>query len=353
MDDKTRPDKPDTASSASRCRARRTSGSSPARAASPTISALRRPGLCGDGALAASACAHRRHRRGAGEGDAGRARRVHRRRLRRRQAQAHSARSGAEDQIRHEAARAGRRRGVHRPAYAAARRQGAPCRRGGRHGGGRDQGAGDGCRRSGRGAATRNCRSCCIPKTRCGPARRRSGTKCRTTSSVDTQFGDAAGDRRGVRARRACRDARNSMSAASPACRWSRAPRSAHYDAATGRYTLYAGSGGAVRQKSELVDRARRSRPRRCACFRTTSAAISAPATASSSNSAWCCGRRRKLGRPVKFTATRSEAFLSDYQGRDLVTKVELALDDKRPVPRHARRPISAMSARAACRCRR
>jgi len=34
----------------------------------------------------------------------------------------------------------------------------------------------------------------------------------------------------------------------------------------------------------------------------------------------------RKLGRPVKFTATRSEAFLSDYQGRDLVTKVELAL---------------------------
>ena len=37
----------------------------------------------------------------------------------------------------------------------------------------------------------------------------------------------------------------------------------------------------------------------------------------------------KKLGRPVKFTATRSEAFLSDYQGRDLVTKVELALDDK------------------------
>ena len=28
----------------------------------------------------------------------------------------------------------------------------------------------------------------------------------------------------------------------------------------------------------------------------------------------------------MKYTATRSEAFLSDYQGRDLVTKVELAL---------------------------
>ena len=34
----------------------------------------------------------------------------------------------------------------------------------------------------------------------------------------------------------------------------------------------------------------------------------------------------RKLGRPVKYTATRSEAFLSDFQGRDLVTKVALAL---------------------------
>jgi carbon-monoxide dehydrogenase large subunit len=34
----------------------------------------------------------------------------------------------------------------------------------------------------------------------------------------------------------------------------------------------------------------------------------------------------RKLGRPVKFTATRSESMLSEYQGRDLMTKVELAL---------------------------
>jgi carbon-monoxide dehydrogenase large subunit len=32
------------------------------------------------------------------------------------------------------------------------------------------------------------------------------------------------------------------------------------------------------------------------------------------------------LGRPVKYRAVRSEAFLSDSQGRDLVTSVELAL---------------------------
>jgi aerobic carbon-monoxide dehydrogenase large subunit len=35
----------------------------------------------------------------------------------------------------------------------------------------------------------------------------------------------------------------------------------------------------------------------------------------------------RKLGRPVKWTATRSESFLTDAQGRDHYTHVELALD--------------------------
>ncbi len=35
----------------------------------------------------------------------------------------------------------------------------------------------------------------------------------------------------------------------------------------------------------------------------------------------------RQLNRPVKWTASRSEAFLSDAQGRDHVTKIELALD--------------------------
>ena len=35
----------------------------------------------------------------------------------------------------------------------------------------------------------------------------------------------------------------------------------------------------------------------------------------------------KTIGRPVKWTADRSEAFLSDAQGRDHVTKIELALD--------------------------
>ena len=102
----------------------------------------------------------------------------------------------------------------------------------------------------------------------------------------------------------------------------------AEFDAATGKYTLYAGSGGAVRQKVELagvlgipLDKLRvlsydvggnfgtRNRP-----FVEFGLVL------------WASG---KLKRPVKYTATRSEAFLTDYQGRDLVTKVELAFDDK------------------------
>jgi carbon-monoxide dehydrogenase large subunit len=37
----------------------------------------------------------------------------------------------------------------------------------------------------------------------------------------------------------------------------------------------------------------------------------------------------RKLGRPVHWQSTRSEAFVTDIQARDTVTHVELALDDK------------------------
>ena len=105
-------------------------------------------------------------------------------------------------------------------------------------------------------------------------------------------------------------------------------PRAAlgHYDAATGRYTLYAGSGGAVRQKHELemvlgiaADSLRVLSHDVGGNFGTRNRVFVEFGLV-----LWAS---RKIGRPVKFTATRSEAFLSDYQGRDLVTKVELALD--------------------------
>ena len=42
---------------------------------------------------------------------------------------------------------------------------------------------------------------------------------------------------------------------------------------------------------------------------------------------AFCTFAARQIKRPVKWTSTRSEAFMSDAHGRDHVTKIELALD--------------------------
>jgi len=98
-----------------------------------------------------------------------------------------------------------------------------------------------------------------------------------------------------------------------------------NYDAASRRYTLHAGSGGAVRQKRELTtvlgippDSLRVLSYDVGGNFGTRNRVFVEYGLV-----LWAS---RKLGRPVKFTATRSEAFLTDYQGRDLVTKVELAL---------------------------
>lgn len=42
-----------------------------------------------------------------------------------------------------------------------------------------------------------------------------------------------------------------------------------------------------------------------------------------------CTFAAKKIKRPVKWTSSRSEAFISDAQGRDHVTKIELALDEE------------------------
>ena len=104
-------------------------------------------------------------------------------------------------------------------------------------------------------------------------------------------------------------------------------PRAAlgSYDAATGRYTLYAGSGGAVRQKNEIAS-VLGIKPD---LVRVLSFDVGGNFGAR--NRAYVefglvCWASKKVGRPVKYTATRSETFLSDYQGRDLATTVELAI---------------------------
>ena len=132
--------------------------------------------------------------------------------------------------------------------------------------------------------------------------------------------------RGGVQARRACGVARHARCSASPACRWSRAPRSASTTPATGRYTLHAGSGNVVRQKAELsgilgvAENAVRVIARDVGGnFGTRNAFYP--------EFALVCWAARRLSRPVKWTCERSESFLSDYQGRDLAVQAELALD--------------------------
>ena len=105
-------------------------------------------------------------------------------------------------------------------------------------------------------------------------------------------------------------------------------PRSALgvYDPNQEKYTVYAGSGGTVRQKREIASilGVENNQVRVYALdvggnFGTRNRLfVEFPLVA------WAS---RKVGRPVKLTVDRSEAFVSDYQGRDLIVDMELALD--------------------------
>ena len=100
------------------------------------------------------------------------------------------------------------------------------------------------------------------------------------------------------------------------------------YDAETERYTLHAGSGGSVRIKREIADILKVPLESMHVVahdiggnFGTKNSLFPEHALA-----VWAA---KKIGRPVKWTCERTEAFLSDYQGRDLISETELALDAK------------------------
>ena len=102
----------------------------------------------------------------------------------------------------------------------------------------------------------------------------------------------------------------------------------AAFDPASGRVTLYAGNGGAVRLKNDLAtildlppEKIRVLMADIGGNFGTRGMIYPEFAVV-----AWLA---RKLGRPVKWVIDRHESFLSDYQARDLVVEAELALDDK------------------------
>jgi aerobic carbon-monoxide dehydrogenase large subunit len=101
------------------------------------------------------------------------------------------------------------------------------------------------------------------------------------------------------------------------------------YDAASGNYTLYAGTGSGVAAERIQLAHILGVPPEkvRCACkdmggnFGTRNFFFPEYALLP-----WAA---RKVGRPVKWTCERREAFLSDYQGRDLAVTAELALDNE------------------------
>ncbi len=104
-------------------------------------------------------------------------------------------------------------------------------------------------------------------------------------------------------------------------------PRAAlgHWDSETGRYTLWAGSGGAVRQKAELAA-VLGVPPEQVRVLSFDVGGNFGTRNRLYVELALVVWASRRLGRPVKYTSTRSEVFLSDFQGRDLLTRVALAL---------------------------
>src|SRR6059036_2822372 len=98
------------------------------------------------------------------------------------------------------------------------------------------------------------------------------------------------------------------------------------WDSATGRYTVHAGAGGLGRTQTAVAgslgvpESAVRVIARDVGGnFGTRNSCYPEFALV-----AWAA---RRLGRPVKWTGERREAFLADYHGRDLVSHAELALD--------------------------
>ena len=98
------------------------------------------------------------------------------------------------------------------------------------------------------------------------------------------------------------------------------------YDPATDRYTLHAGAGGAVQPKQHLAgvlgvpDKNVRMVMHDVGGNFGTRGAFNP-------EFALVVWASRRVGRPVKWTCMRSEAFVADYQARDLEATAELALD--------------------------
>ena len=100
----------------------------------------------------------------------------------------------------------------------------------------------------------------------------------------------------------------------------------ATWDPVSGRYSLHVGAGGLGRTQAGVAGAlgVRQSAVRATAGDVGGNFGTRNSCYAESVLVAWAA---RRIGRPVKWRADRREAFLSDYHGRDLAVRAELALD--------------------------
>ncbi len=99
------------------------------------------------------------------------------------------------------------------------------------------------------------------------------------------------------------------------------------YDAANGCYTLRTASGAGVVRSRQRLATTLGVREAQCRAVFGDMGGNFGTRNAFYPEYALMPWAARRLGRPVKWTATRQECFLSDYQARDLASNAELALD--------------------------
>ncbi|MEX2454816.1 MAG: xanthine dehydrogenase family protein molybdopterin-binding subunit [Rhodospirillaceae bacterium] len=97
---------------------------------------------------------------------------------------------------------------------------------------------------------------------------------------------------------------------------------------ADGRYTLQTTAGGVIRLKTELA-KIFGVPPDDIRVVVRDAGGSYGPRNAMYVDHPLVLWAARRIGRPVKWTADRTECLLTDYQARDLVVDVELALDGK------------------------
>jgi aerobic carbon-monoxide dehydrogenase large subunit len=98
------------------------------------------------------------------------------------------------------------------------------------------------------------------------------------------------------------------------------------YDPATRKYTLHAGAGGAIRPRNDLASVLGVPEADVRMVMHDVGGNFGTRG-AFNPEFALVVWAARRVGRPVKWTSDRSEAFLCDYQARDLAVTAELALD--------------------------